>query len=65
MIKRRPFWLLFLIAIIPACGWPAVIGLVIKPNIWVGATLAIIGGIAIGAVVVYLMWRWWFKAIQG
>ncbi|MBA7695286.1 hypothetical protein ES703_103909 [subsurface metagenome] len=65
MIKRRGPATVMGIMLISVCGWVALVGLVIKPNIWVGAALSIVGGIAIGAAVVYLMWRWWFREIQG
>lgn len=47
--------------ILSVCGWVAVVGLVIKPPLWLGAILSIIGGIAIGAVVTYLIRRWWLR----
>jgi len=53
------------IILVSVCGWVAIIGLVIKPGILVGSALSVVGGIAIGAAVAYLMWRWWFKGIAG
>lgn len=52
---------LMAIILISVCGWTAVVGLVIKPNVWGGAVLSFGGGIAIGFAVVYLICRWWFK----
>ncbi|KKL91893.1 hypothetical protein LCGC14_1166570 [marine sediment metagenome] len=49
------------IILISVCGWVAIVGLVIKPPFWLGAILSIIGGLAIGAVVSYLIRRWWFR----
>jgi len=61
MSKLKRARTLMAIILISVCGWVAVVGLVIKPNIWVGAALSIIGGVAIGGVVAYLIKRWWFK----
>ena len=52
---------LMAIILVSVCGWVAVVGLVIKPIFWVGALLSIGGGIVIGAVVAYLIRRWWLK----
>ncbi len=52
---------LMAIILVSVCGWVAVVGLVIKPIFWVGALLSIGGGIFIGAVVAYLVRRWWFR----
>ena len=52
---------LMAIIVISVCGWVAVVGLVIKPSIWVGAALYIVGGAAIETGVAYLIKRWWFK----
>lgn len=52
---------LMAIILISVCGWVAVVGLVIKPPFWLGAILGLIGGIAIGTVVAYLIRRWWFR----
>ena len=54
---------LMAIILVPVCGWVAVVGLVIKPIFWVGALLSIGGGIVLGAVVAYLIRRWWFRAM--
>ena len=51
------------IILISCCGWVAVVCLVIKPPLWIGAGLSIIGGVAIGTVVAYLIRRWWLKGI--
>ena len=61
MTKLKRARTLMAIILIPVCGWVAVVGLVIKPPFWLGAILSIIGGIVIGAVVAYLIRRWWFK----
>ncbi|MBA7648587.1 hypothetical protein ES703_56375 [subsurface metagenome] len=52
---------LMAIILISVCGWVAVVALVIKPPFWLGSILSIIGGLAIGTVVAYLIRRWWFK----
>lgn len=52
---------LMAIILISVCGWVAVVALVIKPPFWLGSILAIIGGLAIGTVVAYLIRRWWFR----
>jgi len=46
---------------IPVCGWVAIVTFVIQPNIWVGSALSLVGGVAIGGVVAYLIRRWWFN----
>jgi len=61
MTKLKRARTLMAISLISVCGWVAVVGLVIKPPFWLGAILSIIGGIAIGAVVAYLIRRWWFR----
>jgi len=61
MKRRKSAGTLMAIILISVCGWTAVVGLVIKPNIWGGAALSFGGGIAIGFAVVYLICRWWFK----
>ena len=55
---------LMAIILILVCGLVAVVGLVIKPPFWLGAILSIIGGIAIGTVVAYLIRRWWLKWLK-
>lgn len=61
MIKRKGAVTLMGIIIIPVCGWVAIVAFVIQPNIWVGSALSLVGGVAIGGVVAYLMRRWWFN----
>ena len=61
MIKRKGAGVMMAIMLISVCGWVAIVGLVIKPGILVGSALSIVGGMAIGGVVAYLMRRWWFK----
>lgn len=61
MAKLKRARTLMAIILIPLCGWVAIVGLVIKPVFWLGAILSIIGGIAIGTVVAYLIRRWWFR----
>jgi len=60
-MKKNGAGMMMTIILISACGWVAIVGLVIKPPFWLGAILSIIGGIAIGTVVAYLIRRWWFK----
>ena len=61
MIKLKGAGMVMAIMLISVCGWVAIVGLVIKPPFWLGAILSIIGGIAIGTVVAYLIRRWWFR----
>ena len=61
MIKPKGAGIVLGIILVSVCGWVAIVGLVIKPGILVGSALSVVGGIAIGAAVAYLMWRWWFK----
>ena len=61
MTKLKRARTLMAIILILVCAWVAVVGLVIKPPFWLGAILSIIGGIAIGTVVAYLIRRWWLK----
>ena len=63
MIKPKGAGTVLGIILISVCGWVAIVGLVIKPGILVGSALSVVGGMAIGAAVAYLMWRWWFKGI--
>lgn len=65
MIKLKGAGMVMAIMLISVCGWVAIVGLVIKPVFWVGAALSVVGGIAIGGGIVYLMRRWWFKGIEG
>ena len=59
MTKLKTARTLMAIILISVGGWVAVVALVIKPPLWLGAILSIIGGIAIGTVVAYLIRRWW------
>lgn len=52
------------VILISVCGWAAIVTFVIAPNIWVGSALSLVGGVAIGGVVSYLMIRWWFKSLR-
>lgn len=52
---------LMAIILVSVCGWVAVVVFVINPAFWVGALLAVGGGIVIGTVVAYLITRWWFR----
>ena len=61
MTKLKRARTLMAIILILICAWVAVVDLVIKPPFWLGAILSIIGGIAIGTVVAYLIRRWWLK----
>ena len=63
MIKPKGTATVMAIILISVCGWAAIVGLVIKPGILVGAALSVVGGMAIGGGIAYLMWRWWFKGI--
>ncbi len=64
MIKPKGVATIMGIILISACGWVALVGLVLTDNIWVGAVLSIAGGCVIGGGVAYLIWRWWFKGIR-
>ena len=64
MVKTKGVATLMGIILISACGWVALITLVIQPNMWVGSALSVGGGMAIGVAVVFLMKRWWFKAVK-
>ncbi len=63
MMRLKSAGTLMAITLISVCGWVAMVGLVTKPDIWVGSALSIIGGLAIGCAVAYLIRRWWFKGI--
>lgn len=58
MKRARTLMVLMLVSLL---SWVAIVGLVIKPPFWLGAVLAIIGGIVIGTFETWLMWRWWFR----
>lgn len=61
MIKRKGAVTLMGVIFISVCGWVAIVAFVIQPNIWVGSALSLVGGMAIGGVVAYLMRSWWFN----
>ena len=63
MIKLKGAGTMMAIILVSILGWVAIVGLVIMPSFWLGATLSVIGGIAIGMVVSYLIRRWWFRGI--
>ncbi len=63
MMRLKSTGTLMAIILISVCGWIAVVGLIVKPDIWIGAALSVAGGAVIGAVVAYLIGRWWFKGI--
>ena len=60
MIKLKGPGAVLGIILICAGGWAALITFLID-NFLIGAVVALAGGVAIGAVVAYLMRRWWFK----
>jgi len=64
-MKKKSAGMMMLIIIVSVFGWVAIVGLVIKPPFWLGAVLTIIGGIAIGTVVAYLIRSWWFSTVRG
>lgn len=64
MIKPRGPATVMAIILLAAAGWAAVVTFILATNLLIGAAWSLAGGIAIGAAVVYLMWRWWFKGIQ-
>lgn len=61
MIKGKGVATVMGIILASVCGWVAIVGLVIKPGILLGATLSLAGGAVIGCVVAYLIRRWWFR----
>ncbi|HUU65474.1 MAG TPA: hypothetical protein VMW37_05150 [Dehalococcoidales bacterium] len=64
MIKLKGAGMVMAIMLISVCGWVAIIAFIIKPNMWAGSALCLFGGSVIGAGIVYLMRRWWFKGIE-
>lgn len=58
MIKPKGAGTVLGIILVSVCGWVAIIGLVIKPGILVGSALSVVGGVAIGAPVAFLLRRW-------
>jgi hypothetical protein len=63
MKKLKTARSLMIIMLISVCGWTAIVGLVIKPPLWIGAGLSLGGGFAIGAVISFLIWRWWIRRL--
>jgi len=61
MIKRKGAVTLMGVIFISVCGWVAIVAFVIQPNTWVGSALSLVGGVAIGGVVAYLIRSWWFN----
>ncbi|GAI96724.1 unnamed protein product [marine sediment metagenome] len=61
MIKRKGVALVMGIILTSVCVWVAIVGLVIKPGILIGAALSLAGGTGIGCIVAYLLRRWWVK----
>ena len=64
MIKLKGAGMVMAIMLISVCGWVTIVAFIIKPNMWVGSALCLFGGSGIGAGIVYLMRRWWFKGIE-
>lgn len=64
MIKRKGAGMMMVIMLITLCGWVSIVVFIIKPNMWVGAALSLVGGSLIGLAVAYLVRRWWFKGIE-
>jgi len=57
---RRKTEILIAGILVSVISWVVFIVFMIRPFFWVGAVLAVVGGVAIGAVVSYLIVRWWF-----
>jgi len=64
MIKGKGAGMVMTIILVSVCGWVAIVAFVIKPNIWVGGALCLVGGSLIGLAISYLMRRWWFRRIK-
>ena len=62
-MKKKGAGMVMTIMLVAVCGWVAIVGFVIKPDIATGAALSVIGGAAIGLAIAWLMKRWWFKGI--
>jgi len=62
-MKKKGAGMVMTILLVSLCGWVAIVGLVIKPDFATGAALSVVGGAAIGLVIVFLMSNWWFKGI--
>jgi len=56
---RRKAEILMAGILVSVISWVVFIVFVVRPFFWVGAVLAIVGGVAMGAVVSYLILRWW------
>ena len=62
-MKKKGTGMMMTIILVAICGWVAIVGLVIKPDMVTGAFLSVAGGGIIGLIIAYLMRRWWFKGI--
>ena len=62
-MKKKGAGMMMTIILVAVCGWVAIVGLVIKPDMVTGAFLSLAGGATIGLLIAYLMQRWWFKGI--
>jgi len=62
-MKKKGAGMVMAIMLVAICGWVAIVGFVIKPDIAAGAFLCLAGGSAIGLVIAWLMRRWWFQRI--
>lgn len=63
-MKKKGVGMIMTIMLVSVFGWVAIVGLVIKPVLWLSLLIVPIGGIAIGLGICFLMWRWWFKGIK-
>jgi hypothetical protein len=63
-MKKKGTGMVMTIMLVSICGWVAIVVFVIKPDIGDGIALSVIGGTAIGVVIVCLMSKWWFKGIR-
>ena len=64
MIKGKGAGTLIIIIVVCVCVWVAFVSFILRPSFLVGSALSLGGGSVIGAVVAYLMRRWWFKGIR-
>ncbi len=64
-MKKKGAGMVMTIMLVAACGWVAIVAFVIKPDMGDGIALSVIGGAAIGVVIVCLMSKWWFKGEKG
>ena len=62
-MKKKGAGMMMTIILVAVCGWVAIVGLVIKPDMVTGAFLSVAGGGIIGLIIAYLIRRWWFKGI--